>query len=132
MKKSINPTTLFDSRQFGFSQIVTSPPGTMIFISGQVAWDENGNIVGENNFKKQTQKVFENLEIAMQSAGGSLDNIVMLRIYVVNFKEEYSAIVSESLLQYFNNDNPPASTWISVSGLANDKFMLEVEAQAIF
>ncbi|MBK8429038.1 MAG: hypothetical protein IPL27_25165 [Lewinellaceae bacterium] len=55
-KQCINPKELFPSVQYGFSQIVVSNPGKMIFISGQVAWDENMHIVGANDLKVQTQK----------------------------------------------------------------------------
>jgi len=53
-KKCINPQELFNSTQYGFSQIVVCDPGKIVFISGQVAWDENLNIVGENDLKIQT------------------------------------------------------------------------------
>jgi len=132
MKKiSINPKSLFDSRQFGFSQVISSPPGKLVFISGQVAWDENLNIVGESDLGKQTQKSIDNLEIATKSAGGSLEDIVMLRIYVVDYQKENGPLISQILKDNFGTTNPPASTWINVKGLANEKFMIEIEAQAV-
>lgn len=83
--ETINPETLFNSRQYRFSQIVISNPGKMVFISGQVAWDENFNIIGENNLSKQTQKSLDNLGIAINAAGGTFKNFVKLRIYKVNY-----------------------------------------------
>ncbi|MFK7770703.1 MAG: RidA family protein [Saprospiraceae bacterium] len=130
-RETINPKSLFDSRQYGFSQIVVSNPGKMIFISGQVAWDEELNIVGENDLAKQTQKSLDNLEIAIKAAGGTLENIVMLRIYIVNYQKEDGAIINQILKGNFGTINPPASSWISVKGLANEKFMIEIEAQAV-
>jgi len=53
-RETINPKSLFDSRQYGFSQIVISNPDKIIFISGQVAWDEHLYIVGENDLAQQT------------------------------------------------------------------------------
>ncbi len=129
-KKCINPKELFNSVQYGFSQIVVCNPGKMVFISGQVAWDENFQIIGENDLKIQTQKAIDNLKIAMESAGGTLDDIVMLRIYKVNYQSEEGAIISEILRQNFGV-SPPASTWINVKGLANEAFMIEIEAQAV-
>ena len=85
-RECINPKTLFDSRQYGFSQVVVTNPGKMVFISGQVAWDKNLNIVGKNDLAKQTEKSIENLRIAVESAGGNLEDIVMLRIYKVNYQ----------------------------------------------
>lgn len=130
-KETLNPTALFDSRQFGFSQIVVANPGKMIFISGQVAWDENRSLIGENDLAKQTQKSLDNLKIAMEAAGGTLENIVMLRIYIVNFQNKDGAIISSALQENFGIEHPPASTWLSVIGLANEGFMIEIEAQAV-
>ena len=129
--ETINPKPLFDSRQYGFSQIVVSNPGKIVFISGQVAWDENLNIVGENDLAKQTQKSLDNLDIAIKAAGGTLENIVMLRIYKVKFQKGDGVIISQILKDNFGTTNPPASSWISVDGLANEEFLIEMEAQAI-
>lgn len=130
-KQTLNPQSLFDSRQYGFSQIVISNPGKMVFISGQVAWDEDLNIVGENDLALQTQKSLQNLETTIKAAGGTLENIVMLRIYKVNYQKEDGAIISQTLKDTFGTENPPASTWLSVNGLANEGFMIEIEAQAV-
>lgn len=130
-KKTIQPNQLFDSRQFGFSQIVTTPPGKLVFISGQVAWDENLNLVSPNDLATQTEKALENLKIAIEAAGGTLENIVMLRIYKVNYKPKDGTIIGEKLRKYFGTESPPASTWLSVNGLANEGFLIEIEAQAV-
>ena len=55
-KQTINPNSLFDSNQYGFSQITLSNPGKLVFISGQVAWDAQMNIVGENDLARQTRQ----------------------------------------------------------------------------
>ena len=130
-RKSTNPEELFNSLQHGFSQIVECESGRNIFISGQVAWDENANIVGQGNLQLQTKKSMENLKKAIEAVGGSLDNIMMLRIYIVDYNTEDGGIISEALKNTFGTDNPPASTWINVKGLANEDFMIEVEAQAV-
>ena len=131
-KKHINPIELFNSKEFGFSQVVVSEPGQMVFISGQVSWDKNRDIVGENDLKIQTKQAFSNLKIAIESVGGRLTDIVMLRIYVVNYQDADAEIIGAELRNYFGTTNPPASTWIGVTALANEKFMVEIEAQAIF
>ena len=130
-KKTINPQTLFNSNQFGFSQVVISDPGRIVFISGQVAWDENLNVSGINDLAGQTRKSLDNLEIAIREAGGNLSDIVMLRIYIVNYRPENGSVISALLREKFGTESPPASTWISVQGLANEAFMIEIEAQAV-
>ncbi len=130
-RKSINPKELFNSIQHGFSQVVESKPGKLIFISGQVAWYENSEIVGAGDLETQIKKALDNLELATRSVGGSLDDIVMLRIYKVDYQQEDGPIISAALKEAFGTGSPPASTWISVDGLANEEFMIEIEAQAV-
>jgi enamine deaminase RidA (YjgF/YER057c/UK114 family) len=130
-KKCINPKELFSSTQYGFSQIVISEYGKNVFISGQVAWDENLNIVGKNDLRAQAEKAIENLKTAIELAGGDLGNIVMLRIYKVDYKKEDGLIINEILKKYFGTEAPPASTWVSVKGLADEDFLIEIEAQAV-
>jgi 2-iminobutanoate/2-iminopropanoate deaminase len=129
--KCINPKELFNSTQYGFSQVVVCEPGKIVFISGQVAWDKNLNIVGGNNLHLQTQKAIDNLKLAVESAGGNLEDIVMLRIYKVDYKREDGPVINEVLKKNFGILTPPASTWVSVKGLANEEFLIEIEAQAV-
>lgn len=127
----INPPELFKSTPFGFSQIVVAAPGKLVFCSGQVGWDENCNIIGKDNLQLQTNKAFENVKIAVAAAGGSIADVVLLRLYIVRNDPEKAAIVGQALRQYFGTENPPASTWISVDGLASPDFLIEIEAQAV-
>ncbi len=130
-KECLNPEALFNSKQYGFSQIVLSEAGKHVFISGQVAWDENLKIIGAGDLGIQTQKSLDNLKSAIEAAGGSLEDILMLRIYIVDYKKEDGDVISSHLKDCFGSETPPASTWINVKGLANEEFMIEIEAQAI-
>ena len=127
-KQAINPNSLFPSVQFGFSQIMVSEPGRTVYLSGQVAWDETQNIVGEDDFRAQTWQSFKNVERAMAEAGGSLEDVVLLRIYVVDPYLEQGNVISEALKAFFPGDNPPVSTWLGIQRLANTDFLIEVEA----
>jgi 2-iminobutanoate/2-iminopropanoate deaminase len=130
-KKCINPGSLFDPRSFGFSQIVTTEPGKMVYISGQVAWNENLQIIGKGDLEKQVEMSLQNLKSALKAVGGTLENIVMLRIYKVHYQKEDGPVINRNLKKYFGTHNPPASTWVSVDGLTNEDFLIEIEAQAV-
>ena len=129
-KQAINPDSLFDSLQYGFSQIVISQGRRQVHISGQVAWDANGDLVGGDDLRAQTFAAFRNLDTAIQAAGGTLRDIVSLRIYIVERVMAQSAPVSEALRTFFPDD-PPASTWIGVRTLAREAFLIEIEALAV-
>jgi len=129
-KKTIQPVTLFDSRPYGFSQVVVVPSGKMVFISGQVAWDAEKQLVGEGDLAVQVHKALQNLQSAIESVGGTLEDIVLLHLYLVDYQQDQGAVISDALLKFFNPGSLPASSWISVAGLANPGFLIEIEAQA--
>ena len=103
----------------------------MVFISGQTAWDQRKEIVGGDSVLEQARQAFRNLGKAMESAGGTLKDIVALRIYVVDYQAECGTAVGTALREVFASENPPASTWIGVSALADPEFLIEIEATAV-
>ena len=130
-KTYLNPTALFPSQQYGFSQIVVSRGGATVYLSGQVGWDAQQQIGDPGDLAVQTRRAFANLETAVQAAGGTRDDIVSLRIYIVGEHIHQSTAVREALLDFFHPDRLPTSTWIGVPALANPDFLIEVEAVAV-
>lgn len=129
-KTSLNPDTLFDSRQYGFSQVVVARGGRTVYFSGQVAWDENQNIIGAGDLRAQVWQSLRNVETAVTAAGGALADVVALRLYIVHDWMDRTAPVSEGLKAFFP-DNPPTATWIGVHSLARPEFLVEVEGTAV-
>ena len=127
-KEVINPPALFDSLQYGFSQIVTVSGGKTVYLSGQVAWDEDRQIVGPGDLQAQTRQTLENIKTAMEAAGGQLSDVVSMRIYIVEEALEESRHISEALVTYFPRSAAPATTWIGIRALANEDFLVEIEA----
>ena len=130
-KEYINPNSLFPSLPHGFSQVVVASGKKMVFISGQTAWDARKNIVGGDSVLEQARQAFRNLETAIEAAGGTLKDIVALRIYIVNYQAESATAVGTALREFFSPENPPASTWIGVPALAVPEFLIEIEATAV-
>jgi len=130
-KEHINPPSLFPSLQHGFSQIVTAQGGKTVYLSGQTAWDANKRIVGGMDLGEQTRQALRNVRIAVEAAGGTMADVVSLRIYVVNCKPEDTAAVGEAIREFFPSGSPPASTWLGVTSLAVRDFLIEIEAVAV-
>ena len=103
----------------------------MVFVSGQTAWDARKNIGGGDSVLEQARQAFRNLEKAMEAAGGTLNDIVALRIYVVDYQAESGTAVGTALREFFSQQNPPANTWVGVSALAAPEFLIEIEATAV-
>lgn len=129
-REAINPKELFNSLQYGFSQITIATGSRIITISGQVGWDAEENIVGHGDLETQTIRAFQNLERAITAVGGTLDNILSLRIYIVDSVMDRTSPISTALHTFFP-DSPPTATWIGVPRLANKDFLIEIEALAV-
>ena len=129
-RQVINPDELFNSVQFGFSQITIGTGSRIVTVSGQVAWDKDMNIVGKHDFAVQIIKAFENLSLAMTAAGGSMDDVLSLRIYMVQRVMPQHEAVRNALKQFFP-ENPPTTTQIVIPALANEDFLVEIEAFAV-
>lgn len=130
-KEYINPPELFPSLQYGFSQIVSSSAGKLVFLSGQVAWDEQQRIVGPDDLRLQTRQALRNVETAVAAAGGQLRDVVSMRIYILEDKLAESRAITEALKAFFPQEQAPATTWIGVRALANEEFLIEIEAIAV-
>jgi enamine deaminase RidA (YjgF/YER057c/UK114 family) len=130
-KEHINPDTLFPSVPHGFSQVIATRGGKTIYISGQTAWDAEKRLVGGNSLAKQAKQALQNVRHAVEAAGGSLADVVALRLYVVNYRPADANSLGGVLREFFPGVHPPTSTWIGVSSLAVEDFLIEIEAVAV-
>ena len=127
------PSGIFDSSRYGFAQVATVPTpfGDIVYVSGQVAWDADQNVVGAGDVGLQLGKSLENLGVALASVGASLDQVGALRLYIRQSHMHEGKAIGEVLKAAFG-DNPPCTTWIGVPSLARDEFLIEVEPSAVF
>jgi enamine deaminase RidA (YjgF/YER057c/UK114 family) len=128
-KIHLNPPMLFPSLPHGFSQAVVATGARTVFISGQTAWDAGKQIVG-STLAQQARQALSNVRMAAEAAGGSLADVVTLRIYIVQRAVEEIDAIGGVLKDTFPLD-PPASTWIGVAFLAMPDFLIEIEAVAV-
>lgn len=101
--------------------------GRLLYISGQVAWDASGNIVGKGDVSTQARQTFENLRGVLQAAGGDLSNLMKVTTYITKI-EDFPA-VAEARSAVFSGELP-ASTLIVVKSLFHPDFLIEVEGVA--
>jgi 2-iminobutanoate/2-iminopropanoate deaminase len=124
--KRTNPPTL--SKPTGYTHIVEVPgPAKMIYISGQIALDKDGKVVGEGDMKAQAEQVFKNLEAALSAAGAKFSDVVKMNTYLTDMDK--APAVREVRARYFG-ETTPASTLVQVVKLARPEFMIEVEVVA--
>lgn len=127
-KTFINPDTIAPPvSKYSHAVRVVIADTALIYVAGQVPLDPNGNLVGENDIGTQTEFVFEQIKTILKAAGGSLRDIVKANIYVTDMSQY--AKVAEVRNRYFAG-NPPATTFVEVSKLVREGWMVEIEVQA--
>ena len=126
-RRFLSPATL--SPPFGYSHVVEVPAGTIVYISGQVPLDTNGQLVGEDDFEAQTRQVFENLTHALEAAGATWSDVVKLDYFLRDVTQ--IAAVRAIRDDYVDTEHPPASTLVEVSGLFRPDVLVEIQATAI-
>ncbi len=127
--KLINPSSLSTPR--GYSHVAEINLGncTMLIISGQVALDEKGNLVGKDDMAKQAEQVFKNIKNCVTNSGGTMDNIVKLSYFTLDVSQIQK--VRDVRDKFINTTKPPASTLVQVSKLFREDILIEIEATAI-
>ncbi|ASZ17649.1 MULTISPECIES: RidA family protein [Bacillus] len=127
-KKFINPETMPPT--FGYSHVVeVSNAKRTIYISGQVAINIDGQIVGINDLATQTRQVFENIKIALEASDLNFNDVVKLTFFLTDISQ--MAVVRDIRDQYIDTNNPPASSAVEVRKLINDNLLIEIEAIAV-
>jgi 2-iminobutanoate/2-iminopropanoate deaminase len=107
---------------------VAQATGRLVFISGMTARNADGGITGVGDITAQTHQVCQNLQAAVESAGGTLEDIVRVDVYVRNM-EDFDAIHAVRR-QYFTG-SPPASTMVEVSKFVKKDYLIEINAIAV-
>ena len=102
--------------------------GDLLFVSGQVAFDEAGSLVGQGDFPAQAEQTMQNLQRVLQAGGASLQDVVKVTNFLVD-PSDYAAF-NEVRRRYFPQD-PPASSTVIVKALAAPDLLVEVEAVAV-
>jgi enamine deaminase RidA (YjgF/YER057c/UK114 family) len=128
-KQHLKPSGLHNNP--AYSHVVVAQGARTIYISGQVATDEEGRVVGEGDIAAQTTQVMQNLGLALKAAGASYSNIVKITTFVVGYKPELRPIIGKARSVFFEGMEPPASTLVGVSALAAPEWMIEIEAVAV-
>ena len=108
---------------------VKVPAGNLVFVSGQVALNAQGETVGKGDVKAQTRQVLENIKSVLESAGATLEDVVKISGFCTNMEEQYTPI-HEARAEYFKQDYP-ASTMVEVTALAQKDLLIEIEAIAV-
>lgn len=127
----INPPQLVKPRGYNHGIKITGP-ATLLFLGGQVGWDQEGRLVREDDIVAQFDKALENILAVVTAAGGEPGNIVKLNLYVTD-KEAYLAAQKELGLIYRQHMGKhfPTMTLVEVKSLYEPGAKVEIEGLAV-
>jgi 2-iminobutanoate/2-iminopropanoate deaminase len=125
-REIVQPEGVWDPRP-RFAQMVKI--GNQVYIAGQTAVDEKGNVVGKGNIEVQTRQVFRNLQKCLEAAGAGFHQVVKLNIYSTDLDAQLPTI-TKIRREYFSKE-PVASTTVQVPRLVHPDWLLEIEAIAV-
>jgi len=112
-----------------FSQaIATEAKGRLVFISGMTARRPDGSIAGIGDVEAQTRQVCENIKSAVEAAGGTMDDICRVDVYVRNI--EHFEKIHKVRREYFKAP-APASTMVEVTKMVSPEYLIEISAIAV-
>ncbi|WP_329185727.1 RidA family protein [Actinacidiphila glaucinigra] len=112
----------------GYSHVVWGE-GRFVAVSGQIAVDERGELVGAGDPAAQARQVFANLDRCLAAAGAGWGDVVKLTFFVTDVA--FLPAVREARDAYVDTERPPASSAVQVAALFRPELLLEVEAFAI-
>jgi 2-iminobutanoate/2-iminopropanoate deaminase len=128
MFEVIQPPTVHDTKAYSYSHAVRM--GDLIFVSGQVGRDRNGELLGKGDARVQTEQAFANLKLILEAAGSGLHKVGKVTVFTTSL--EYRPIIHEVRSRIFQEvGHLPASTLAVVSSLAFPDWLVEIEAIAM-
>ena len=116
-------------KPFGvFSSAAWQPRGRVLHVSGHVSQDESGATVGKGSMEVQTRQVLENIRKVLAHAGGTMDDVAKVTVFVTDVTE--IATIHAVRREYFKEPYP-ASTLVQVAQLIDPDWLIEIEAVAV-
>ena len=121
----INPTGVH-TPQANYSHVTRV--GNTLYISGQLALDPDGNLVGEGDAEAQAEQCYRNIRTIVEHFGGSMDDVVKITQYITDLA--YRPLIARPRDRYVGTPGP-SSTLVVIKGLAAPEYLVEIEALAI-
>ena len=123
-KEFLNPKTLMQPT--GYTHIAKASGGTTVYLSGQVAADASGKLIGEGNLEAQAEQVFKNLKAGVEAAGGTMADVTFNHIFITDWAN-YGA-VNAVYARFFPGDKP--ARYCVQCGLVKPEALVEIASVA--
>ncbi len=124
-----NPASVWKAGSYPMNQAVAEPSGRRVYLTGQVAWDADGKVVGEGDAGRQTEIALDNVRKVLDELGGELSDIISLTTYYV--RDDDKAEISRVRAAVFDRATAPVATGVRVAGLWAPELLVELTAVAV-
>ncbi len=114
-----------------YAHVVATRGATTLYLSGQVALNADGQLVGAGDIAAQAEQAYANLGLALRAAGAGFADIVKLTIYVADYRSEYREPLRQIRERLFAPAALPACTVVGVAALGRPGLMIEIDATAV-
>jgi len=113
-----------------YSHVVVATGSRMVFVAGQVAEDERGDLVGAGDLAAQSRQAFANLGRALAAAGARPEQVAKITIFVARYRREDLPLIERGRVALFGVHRP-ADTLVGVAALSDPRYLIEVDAIAV-
>ena len=124
-----NPASVSTPQGYSHSVEINLGNCKMVIISGQIALDDKGNLVGKDNLAAQTEQVFANIKNIVVESGGTMDDVIKIDIFMTDISQVQT--MRDVRNKFLSQQKPPTSTLVQVSKLVRDDLLIEIEATVI-
>lgn len=114
-----------------YHHVVSTEGGRMIFLSGQVAFDSDRKIVGEDDVVAQTRQTMRNLKAAVETGGGEISDIVQITTHVVHYDPTQLDEITGTIAEFFQPECLPTNTLVGVESLSTEGLLIEIGGIAV-
>lgn len=125
-----NPAGIYQPFHNAYAQVVIATGSKQIHVAGTVALDADRNLVGEGDMATQVSKTMDNIQKSLAAAGASLADVVRVNIFSTDV-DTYLQQGHIELVKAFGQDTLPASTLVGVTRLADERYLVEIQATAV-
>lgn len=103
--------------------------GKTVYVAGQVAFDEDGNVVGRGDPRRQAEQCWRNIEACVRAAGGSLTDVVKIQVFLADIRHAPDEIKVRERL--FAPGRYPVATMVQAANLGRDDLLMEIDVTAV-
>jgi enamine deaminase RidA (YjgF/YER057c/UK114 family) len=129
-KEYVNPKELGAPPRFYSHAVSVAGPRKLVYVSGQVSWGPDGQVIGKGDMRAQCEQVFNNVATVLKASGAGWGDVIKMNAFMAGMDEANVAAFREIRSRYLKPGQLPASTLVGVTRLVQPELLLEVEVVA--